>query len=212
MIRGRLIRRTKQDTGDLFVADFSTTDQVSLTASQIVLMYAMKEYFEYRMSCACGIPRVELLGTEEDWKRLIEKTRNLASVLNNVDKEEPKARSQTFFVALIPVLEKLLSEFTSISPDKDFWGKIVTEEHYGSGASAMYGWFSKFFWYTKEGEVVTEGRNLSLEDLPCGTVSVPFTFNGNKLLLIAGHFGTKMIGDAIAPAMAWAVIEDTTPE
>lgn len=73
-------KRVKGDTGKLLVNDFSTTDHVSQTASQIVLMDAMKYYFVYTMRFDCGIPSVTLHGTLADWERLQEKARALRAL------------------------------------------------------------------------------------------------------------------------------------
>ena len=33
-------------------------------------MKSVQEYFEYKMGFECGIPAIEMKGTEEDWKNL----------------------------------------------------------------------------------------------------------------------------------------------
>ena len=40
----------KADIGDLMVCDFSTTTPIIRTASQVVIMDALKQYFDYRLS------------------------------------------------------------------------------------------------------------------------------------------------------------------
>jgi hypothetical protein len=35
----------------------------------------MKSYFEYEVEAGCGIPKVKLLGTREDWALLVERTK-----------------------------------------------------------------------------------------------------------------------------------------
>ena len=51
---------------DGMTADFGTTTPVQKIVSQITLMYSVKQYFEFCMYLGCGIPAVEMLGTEED--------------------------------------------------------------------------------------------------------------------------------------------------
>ncbi|RHZ80802.1 hypothetical protein Glove_132g225 [Diversispora epigaea] len=53
--------------------DFSTSTNTSITASQIILLDAMKKYFKYKVTFLCGIPKVTLDGTLEDWLHLQEK-------------------------------------------------------------------------------------------------------------------------------------------
>ncbi len=124
---------------DLVVANFSTTGAVERAASQVVLMSAMQKYFEYRMMTMCGIPRITLLGTTEDWKSV----RTRAAVLGEYD--------LGFWVdALLPVLD----EFVAASQGKinrDFWRSIYKLEH-ESGGPYISGWMPVFFPY-----IVDEG-------------------------------------------------------
>ena len=47
---------------DGMTADFSTT--VQKIVSQITLMNSVQDYFLYEMALGCGIPAVEMFGTE----------------------------------------------------------------------------------------------------------------------------------------------------
>ena len=57
--------------------DFSSSTKVHKIVGKIVLMKYVQEYFEYRMNFLCGIPAIEMKGTEEDWKNLGPKVRIL---------------------------------------------------------------------------------------------------------------------------------------
>ena len=48
-------------------------------------MYSFQEYFEYRAWLYCGIPGVTMLGTEDDWKRLIDKLEQAEDFLKPID-------------------------------------------------------------------------------------------------------------------------------
>jgi hypothetical protein len=50
--------------------DFSTSGPVERVAGKIVLMSALRHFFDYHLIFACGIPEVELRGTVEDWERI----------------------------------------------------------------------------------------------------------------------------------------------
>ena len=54
-------------------ADFGTTTAVKRFASQVSLMYSVQEYFHFGGMYLCGIPALEMLGTEEDWEKLTSK-------------------------------------------------------------------------------------------------------------------------------------------
>jgi hypothetical protein len=68
MVVEELEHRVKAGAGQLLTNDFSTTDVISKTASQIVLMDALKQYFDYTFSLMCGIPQVTLHGSAS-WRR-----------------------------------------------------------------------------------------------------------------------------------------------
>ena len=67
---------------DGMTADFSTTTAVQKIVSQITLMYSVQTYFRYKMACLCGIPAVEMLGTEDDWSKLQSNSRYCEHCLN----------------------------------------------------------------------------------------------------------------------------------
>ena len=71
-----------EDLHSLLLPDFSTTDPISRAASEICLMDIVQSYYSYRTRTRCGIPRVTLEGTIEDWERLVEKTLQIASKFN----------------------------------------------------------------------------------------------------------------------------------
>lgn len=72
-------RYTTGDIGNTITANFSTTGLTERVASQITLMDAMKSYFEYVVVyMGCGIPSITLLGTPDDWREVMDKTRRLS--------------------------------------------------------------------------------------------------------------------------------------
>ena len=46
-----------------------------------MLMASLQKYFDYSFGTCCGIPGVEMTGSEEDWIRLGEKTEKLETLL-----------------------------------------------------------------------------------------------------------------------------------
>ena len=72
-------KNTKGDARTWIEPNFSTTTPVCKTVGQVVLMGVMKHYFDYKFSLSCGLPKVTLEGTLDDWKKLQEKARHFAS-------------------------------------------------------------------------------------------------------------------------------------
>ena len=72
------IKGIKEHIGEEVISslesNFSTTNPVSLTTSQISIMSAMKNYFKYSLGMSgCGISSITLEGSLEDWKKMKEK-------------------------------------------------------------------------------------------------------------------------------------------
>ena len=82
--------------------DFSTTTDTDRVASAISVMATMQAYFEFKFSICCGLPSVTLLGTEEDWQKLLTKAKRL-SEFDLDDGHLTKWQS-----LLLPVLEEFV--------------------------------------------------------------------------------------------------------
>lgn len=140
---------TKNGIIDLLTADFSTTTPTSRIASQITVMKAMENYFEYiYIYAVCGIPEVTLLGTPEDWQKILDKTRQLA-----------RYNLSWWVDEMVPVLENIV-ETSKGKIDRDFWrsmfkihdtGPIGCSPSSANGKRYFDGWIVKFFPYDNEG-------------------------------------------------------------
>ena len=116
---------------DGMTADFGTTTPVQKIVSQITLMYSMKHYFDFDIIMGCGIPAVEMLGTEEDWQKLTTKLKVLRTLL------EPMENDLCFRPGWWDVIQnifcKLLETYQG-KPDEKWWSHIMDyEEEYASG-------------------------------------------------------------------------------
>ena len=65
-------------------ADFTTTSPTMKMVSQISIMSSLQQYFCYGMTTYCGIPAIEMLGSENDWVRLGEKLQALRKTLEPI--------------------------------------------------------------------------------------------------------------------------------
>lgn len=100
-------------------------------------MDAMQAYFEYEMVCGCGISKVRLLGTLEDWVKIKEMTERLREY-----------DIEWWINALIPVLDKFIKAYQG-EIDKTFWNDIyVFRDGQPSRSSpTATGWIVNFFPY-----------------------------------------------------------------
>lgn len=194
---------------DLLTANFSTTGIIEKAVSQVILMDAMKHYFSYGVTTACGIPEITLLGTTDDWKSI--RTR----VQNFVEFEG--------LAAWVNRLDPILTQFVKASEgdwDLNFWKDIYKRQSMGSGNPWVSGWANAFFLYLQDSEgwrknplAENEDQRFSPTDemYPTGISKVPFTWayygNQYEYEFLGGFLGTSQDPETLAlrPALGWAV-------
>ena len=190
---------------------YTTETLVSRVASLICVMDAASPYYNYGMRTLCGIPRVLMLGTAEDWGKLLGSAYALQAQF---------PRLEAYFKELIPTLEKLVEEFRAKTPDNDFWGQIF--KHLGgSGTNAFSGWLSHFVAFVavakrSGGEITTTyshktpGAQVEHGTTGSHVSQVPFKWNyyGQELMmqLAGGVLGVNVIDGALCPALSYAVL------
>ena len=122
------------ETHDLLIANFTTTGPTERAATEIVIMNAFKEYFDYYVETTCGIPEITLKGTTNDWRQVREKAQKLA---------------QFELDWWTDTLVKILDMFVAASQgnvDKQFWSSFYKErESYVS--DSINGWILTLFPY-----------------------------------------------------------------
>ncbi len=120
----------------IFVPDFSTQTQESRVATMVSFMDAASPFFEYRVSTLCGIPRIRLHGSVQDWALILENTRTLSQQVPGLE---------SWFENLLPVLGKLKATAEG-ERDLDFW-KSIYKVSGGSGGPHITGWITAFSAY-----------------------------------------------------------------
>ena len=88
---------------------FTTTTPLISSVYALTLMDTMKSYFKFEVYTMCGIPKVKLIGSREDWARLIKKVKKLAEF-----------ELEWWISSLIPILEKFLKAYEG-EVDTIFW-------------------------------------------------------------------------------------------
>ncbi|CAG8646781.1 14789_t:CDS:1, partial [Funneliformis mosseae] len=196
----------KIDIKSLLECDFSTTTKNSLTASRIVLLDMVKAYFSYKICTRCGIPKVTLEGTLEDWEKVQEKVIRLRRLNLDLD---------FWLDRLEPVICKLIQTYKG-EIDEEFWSRIASQQSFGSGPSNISGWMMAFYPYEKNGTKLTRD-SIDPKDIPDGRVEVPFTTDtGLYLKFVAGFLGAQQEflensnEVVVSPMIGWFVIEDKT--
>lgn len=163
-----LEEHVNNDLIKILSSNFSTTTSVEKVVSEITILETLKPYFDYVViRTICGIPEITLEGDEEDWGKIIEKTKQLG-----------KYDLTWWTDELISILKKI-KESSKGRIDVDFWRnmfKIHTSSSYGWPKTIIDGWVNKFYPYYKDGDKRNlESMSLSaIKYLPDEIVSVDF--------------------------------------
>ncbi|KAL9059438.1 MAG: hypothetical protein Q9162_001136 [Coniocarpon cinnabarinum] len=210
--------------------DFSTSSAKDKTVCSVIMMGALKNYFDYVCELECGLPSVTLLGTKEDWVSLRSKLARLPSF-----GEEPTTWSKQ----LDQILLGMINTFDGDKREESvgFWQRIAHHQGGGSGPSWWSGWITGLCFWDSTGECLYhEGpsgkRTLKLNgvdfhliksnQLPNGFVEVPVKVNDNgheyETNILAGSFayqGTSSDNaheskiDTVQPLSTWLIYKKT---
>ena len=212
-------QHTIGDVYNLITAQFSTTEEVEKAAFEITLIDAMKAYFEYRMVVICGIPRITLEGTVEDWQSLLVRAKKLGQYQLN-----------WWIDALIPILEEFVKARQG-DVNRPFWNnmyiyhvpeKTLSRPCMPSPEPSVTGWIVKFFPILPRGfknpflkEVERNEKGLEIDKFPTGISKTKFIWDdlvlGEKfdMEFIAGFIGIEQdkTTKTLRPEIGWAVRE-----
>ena len=192
---------------DGVTADFSTTTAVQKIVSQITLMYSVQKYFDYKAMYFCGIPAVEMLGTEDDWSKLQSKLKVLRTLLEPI--ENDLGLSSEWWDLVEKVFRELLSTYQG-RPDKEWWSHIISyQNRFGSGEHGYRGWITDFL------EMTT--RLVDIDEMSSGLVSVPLILEHavfcvkDNATLVAGMLGFTLHTDeakelSVQPFQGWSLL------
>ncbi|RGB26347.1 hypothetical protein C1646_721398 [Rhizophagus diaphanus] len=195
---------------EIFECNFSTSTNASITVSRITLLNAMKEFFILGLRGGCGIPKVTLDGTLEDWLQLQEKVANLRDLGLELD---------FWLDRLEPVISQFIATYKG-NVDENFWNMVIFQvpvigpSGYSSeelGTRPRWdGWISALFPYAESG--------CCPSNIPSGLVNVPFNLNINEndfqLRFVAGFLGCRQdkIDEeyVVSPVIGWYIDDKKT--
>jgi Domain of unknown function (DUF4419) len=119
---------------ETLLCDFSTTTPAIRTASEVVLMDTFSSYFTYIMRCLCGIPRITIEGTVNDWQRI----RARIEVIETYG-------LQWWVSRLRPILDEFVLAAEG-HPTREFWQAIYKPAQ-AYGTKVVTGWITDLFPY-----------------------------------------------------------------
>ncbi|CAG8590685.1 3048_t:CDS:1 [Funneliformis mosseae] len=195
----------KVDLKSLLECDFSTSTSSTITASRVILLESMKNYYSYNMGIFCGIPKITLEGRIEDWLLIQEKLIRLRNLNLDLD---------FWLNDLDSIICQFIETFKG-NVDRQFWKNIAKEDYGCGGPPELTGWITKFFPYDCNGDLVNNWLDEST--LPDGRTTITFNLEkGEKdsedLLFASGFLGVKqqIIENSdeviVKPVIGWAII------
>jgi hypothetical protein len=122
---------------DFFQPTFTTTGPVEKAAAAVVLLDAMKSYFDYDMETECGIPAITLEGTAEDWQTVADRAEQFGSL---------------DLKWWLKPMRAVLGQFVAAAQgeiDRPFWQGFYKYQD-ESGGPVITGWISTLFPYLKD--------------------------------------------------------------
>ena len=216
---------------ETLICEFSTTTPAIRTASEVVLMDCYSSYFTYSMDSICGIPKITVTGSLQDWQRM----RARLEVLETFGLEWWVSR-------LRPILDEFIRTVEG-HPSLVFWQAIYKPKK-AYGAESVTGWIADLFPYLSDsperrrshifeferqewavpvekgvktgfalGEPGSE-KGVAQESFPSGLGSVPVKLsfpNGltSGVDLVAGFLAVEQDPEdlALSPVIGWSVAE-----
>ena len=215
---------------ETLLCDFSTTTPLIRTASEVVLMDCYSSYFDYSMDFVCGIPKITVTGSLEDWQRI----RARIEVLGTY-------RLGWWVTRLRPILDEFVRTVEG-KASLEFWQAICKPQQ-AYGDKVITGWIADLFPYLNDAPqrrrshvfqyeredwaipiekgvptfgIGEPGANMGVgsSSFPSGLASVPVNLNfpggsTNVVDLVAGFFGVAQdLEDlALTPVISWSVVE-----
>ncbi len=188
----------KEDLHSKLVLKFTTTSIKEATAFEISFMDSLSSYFEYTMFTLCGIPKIHLKGTAQDYEKMI-------SSLAFLSKFDLEWWTKPLTVILNKIKSTLEGDF-----DQNFWKSFFKIDDM-SGGPYINGWIGFFFPYMihtdfdnptetsiSKNRMVEENKfeifAYKINHFPTGISSTPFNWEylGHKLKMrfISGLIGT----------------------
>ena len=200
---------------DKFNKKFSTSTFESEIANNTTILSSFKKYFVYSMFGTCGIPKITIEGTIEDWELLYEKIIELG----NLDEEIIFWTDE-----LKIIIKKIIDTLQTKEPDINFFKNIVqnVDRSKECKTDIINGWIIKFIPYDVDNKKCDfkspHFNGLKIDQLPTQIVNLPFSlinlnkrgkFNNYDAEIYTGFFGVKQDTEtlSIKPIIGYAIVE-----
>jgi len=209
---GLIEKQIGPEAAKVYSSDFSTTGPAQKLAYTVALMSAYQSKFDFRTFTMCGIPKVTLLGTKEDWTvKFPAKVRQVLAAINSSEIEwieEWKA------ALLTDAVDKIVDSVNTGS--LVIWNNIY-KYNQASGSDTVTGWINLFFPMISTSAFAKTFKQLhggdwgrSTSDFPSLMVSAPTVHQEfgdpeeQKLTYYAGQLGVHQLPESKELQVVWA--------
>ncbi|CAD8104469.1 unnamed protein product [Paramecium primaurelia] len=206
---------------ELCVQQYSTTNDVAKVCYEVSLMDTMQKYFKYVVGAGCGISKIKLQGTLEDWQQLRQNVEPLREF-----------ELDWWINEIVPILDQFINLYQG-NVDKVFWNNIYRFQHpdpkiYDIRPGFATGWITYFFPYKvnenasindKEPFVKNEFsktwdkfQQIYPEQFPSGVSKAPVTLEWRRqeipIQFSSGYFGITLVdNEFLKPQLGWAIMQ-----
>lgn len=187
------LRRLVPSDVDAFLPEFSTSTPSSSLAFKAAFADAVSPYYNYMMFL-CGIPKVQIQGTSEDWSKLSEGVDKLKGLLN---KDE---NIMAYFDRVKNISESIINNLET--PSVDFWKNMFSLKNCGSGSQVeVKGWIADMY--------IKTPRPAYINNYPTNVAKVPYTFinTGQKFELKYGLLSSNIEDGFLVPDFGFIINE-----
>ena len=205
------------DLAQWMIPSFTTTTENDRIVASVTVMATLQAYFKYVFELACGIPKVTLLGTVEDWKMLRTKIDRL------LEFDLPDQCMTQWHRLMAPVLDEFVRSAEG-HPSVDFWDRIANRIGGGSGPSFLSGWVTVFAVFSDKGKWMGDrcsGNSwpqINFDHLPVSAVAVPVLVDDNGVqydtYMLAGQVAHEILdsGIGLRPRSDWCIAYTSKPK
>jgi hypothetical protein len=197
------------------IPNFSTTTPTDRAVGSMVLMCGLQKFFKYKAVLKCGLPKVTILGTVEDWEFVRVRAYQAWHKYNMPE--------NNYMQKWHEMLTKVLGHFVKTaqkSPDLDFWNKMCSFQSRGSGTHWLAGWITCFSVFDANNKwvgdlheinhcgkkIVSEWPIVDIADLNTATVSCDLLVDDNgteyNTTITAGVCARQQTAE-MRPSSAW---------
>ena len=202
--------RVNKNILNIFKQKFSTSTREEEIATTVTFLSIFKKYFKYTIDGTCGISKVIIEGTIEDWELLLKKIIEIG----NLDVEI------IFWTDEIKkIVQKIINTLETRKPDILFFKNMVqnTDRSKKCQPDLINGWIVKFIPYDKKNNKCNfnspEFNGLTIEEIPSQIVILPFNLinvsQKYEAEIYTGFFGVKQDEKSLAikPIIGYIIVK-----